>query len=106
MNRRLLMVCILALTTGCAAHYYQVQGDMLALYLDRPEAQEVIFACSLDGFEPHEARKEDGRWVVSVPCQFQFRYYYVMDGELFLPPCELKENDDFGSENCIFNPNL
>ncbi len=106
MKRLLLIIGIMALTTGCASHYYKVQGDELVLYLDKPDAQRVAFACSLDGFEPHEARKEKGRWVVCVPCDRQFRYYYVLDGELFLPACELKENDDFGSENCIFNPHL
>jgi hypothetical protein len=66
----------------------------------------VTFACSLDDFKPHDARKVDGRWVVSVPGREPFRYFYVLDGEPFLPPCDLKENDDFGSKNCIFNPHL
>ena len=68
--------------------------------------QEVILSCSLDDFEPHEARRVDGRWVVSLPSGSPFRYYYVLDGEMFLPPCQMKENDDFGSANCIFDPHL
>lgn len=104
MIRLMLIGMGMVLTTGCATHYYQVQGDTLALYLNKPDARSVTFVSSLDGFEPHEARKVDGRWVVSVPGDSQFSYYYVLDGEPFLPPCKLKENDDFGSKNCIFSP--
>ena len=62
MTRLMLIAGILVLTTGCATHYYQVQGDSLVLYLDKPDVQEVILSCSLDDFEPHEARRVDGRW--------------------------------------------
>ena len=106
MSRLQLIFGIILLITGCASHTYEVKGDTLDLYLNHPDAKEVTFACSLDDFEPHDARKIDGRWVVSVPSQHTFRYYYVLDGEMFLPPCKLKENDDFGSKNCIFTPHL
>ncbi len=66
----------------------------------------MILFCSLDGFEPHETRNDDGRWVVSLPSDSPFRYYYLLDGKMFLPPCRMKEKDDFGSENCIFDPHL
>ena len=106
MIRLLLITCLMVLTVGCATHYYQVRGDTLELYLDKPDARKVIFVSSLDGFKPHEAHKPDGRWVISVPSGRQFRYFYMIDGEPFLPPCQLKESDDFGSENCIFDPEL
>ncbi|MGD8701108.1 MAG: hypothetical protein PVG51_07060 [Desulfosarcina sp.] len=106
MIRLLLIIGLMLLMTGCATHYYDVKGDTLNLYLNHPDAKKVTFACSLDGFEPHDARKVDGRWMVSVPSQKPFRYYYMLNGELFLPPCKLKENDDFGSKNCIFTPHL
>ena len=31
---------------------------------------------------------------------------YLVDGKPFLPSCTMKERDDFGSENCIFEPKL
>lgn len=104
MSRLLPIAALMLLATGCATHYYRAQGDTLAIYLKAPGAKKVTFACSLDDFTPHDTRKVDGRWVVSVPGRDPFRYFYLLDGELFLPPCELKENDDFGSRNCIFNP--
>jgi hypothetical protein len=102
-KRLLPLAGLMLLTTGCATHYYQVQGDTLAFTWTSPDAQKVTFACSLDDFKPHEARKVDGRWVVSVPSGEPFRYYYVLDGKLFLPPCDLKENDDFGSAKTVFS---
>jgi hypothetical protein len=106
MTRLLLIAGFIVLAAGCTTHHFQVQGNTLALYLEKPDAQWVILSCSLDGFEPHEAKNVDGRWVVSLPSDCQFRYYYVIDGEMFLPPCRMKEKDDFGSENCIFDPHL
>lgn len=97
--------CVILLT-GCSTHYHQVRGDTLTLYLDKPTARQVFLACSSDMFVPHEARKDNKRWVVSLPAGFPFRYFYLVDGEIFLPPCRMKEKDDFGSENCIFEPNL
>lgn len=106
MTRLLMMVCVMILAPGCATHYYRVKEDTLALYLNKPDAERVIFACSLDDFKPHEASNLDGRWVVTVEYKYQFRYFYMIDGELFLPTCRLKESDDLGSENCIFDPEL
>ena len=66
----------------------------------------MLLASSHDHFVPREARKENKRWVVSLPADSRFRYFYLVDGEIYLPPCRMKENDDFGSENCIFDPDL
>ena len=107
MIRRLLLIFgLMTLATGCATHYFEVQGDRLSMVLDKSDAQQVQLACSLDGFELRKAQKKDGRWVVRLPADVPFSYYYVLDGEVFLPPCRMKECDDFGSENCIFDPHL
>ena len=100
------IIGFVAVMAGCTTHYCQKQRDTLMLYLNKPHAKRVILACSLDGFEPHEARHLDGRWVVTLPSEDQFRYYYVVDGEIFLPPCQVRERDDFGSENCVFDSQL
>lgn len=103
---RVLILLLLVLTSGCAAHDYKIDGGRLDLFLDKAAAHEVIFSCSLDGFKPHAASYLDGRWVVSVPSGKPFRYYYLVDGEVYVPPCRMKENDDFGSQNCIFDPHV
>lgn len=106
MKPLLLIIGLMVVMAGCTTHYQKVQDDTLVLYLKKMDAQQVLFVCSLDGFEPHEARQLEGRWVVSLPSDDQFRYYYVVDGQIFLPACRMKEKDGFGSENCIFEPHL
>ncbi|WP_022669085.1 hypothetical protein [Desulfospira joergensenii] len=102
----LLSFFLLFLTAGCAVHYHRVQGDTLVLYLKEPHAGRVALACSLDGFEPHEARLSKGQWIVSLPSRESFRYYYILDKKVFIPSCPMKEKDDFGSENCIYDPEI
>ena len=63
---RLLLLGLMLVTTGCATHYYTVDGDHLSLVLAQPDAREVMVACSLDGFEPHQAVKETGRSQVII----------------------------------------
>jgi hypothetical protein len=36
----------------------------------------------------------------------QFSYFYLVDGEVFLPECTLTESDDFGSRNCVYAPGM
>jgi len=75
--------------------------------LESPEASEVLFASSLDDFRLHPAvRSGRSRWVVTVPADNAFSYFYMVDDRLFLPPCTLREPDDFGNENCIFEPGM
>jgi len=94
-------------TSGCAAHYYRIKEDALHLYLRKPEARSVYFASSLDAFRLHSAQKIDGRaWEVQLPAKREFRYFYLVDGKVFSPPCRFFETDDFGSTNCIFVPDM
>ena len=98
-------VCVLVFS-GCANHFYQVHGSDMTLVLKQSKAENVVLACSLDQFKPHPARKVDGRWEVVLPSDKSFKYFYRIDGKLYVPDCPLKENDDFGSETCIFDPRL
>ncbi len=92
---------------GCTTHYYRITGPKIYLYLNKPGAKSVYFASSLDGYELHRAKQKDhGMWEVTLSLGNEFRYFYMADGALVLPPCRYKEKDDFGSENCIFVPNL
>lgn len=102
MKKWLLILCSF-IGFGCATHYHKVNQESLVLYLKKPDARQVILYCSADDFIPHEAAHIDGKWVVSIPMADQFRYFYEVDGKLFIPSCLLKEKDDFGSENCVFD---
>jgi hypothetical protein len=106
MNRCL--ICVFAaglLVYGCAGRFYRVEGDQVTFYLNLPAAQQVDFACSLDEFKLHEVKhKQGGTWEIAVPAGIEFRYFFIVDGGVYLPGCDLREADDFGFENCIFEP--
>ena len=96
----------LLLLAGCATHTYQRHNGVVTLYLDAPAGRQVALACSRDGFVPRPARRHYGRWEVTLPADSPFRYFYLVDGVVFVPPCRLREKDDFGAENCVFDPGL
>jgi hypothetical protein len=91
---------------GCAAtHYYKRQSDRVTFYLKALGARGVVFASSLDAYSPHLASKVGGsRWVVSVAAGSEFRYFYIVDGAVYVPECKFYEKDDFGSRNCVYVP--
>ena len=100
------LFAVILLLAGCAAaHYHEKQSDRVTLYLKAPGAEQVEFVSSLDAFNPHRAnRLEDSRWAVTVAARSEFRYFYIVDGSVYLPECEFYEKDDFGSRNCLYVP--
>lgn len=92
---------------GCSKHYYRLDHDTLHLYLKASEAQSVEFASSLDKFRLHKAAKIDSStWLISMPANREFKYFYTVDQTITIPSCPYKEKDDFGFENCIFLPEM
>ncbi len=106
MRPLLLMAGCLLIMSACTAHYFKVDENVLTLYLDKPGAQKVFLACSLDGFQLREVPKVEGRWTIVLPAMASFRYFYIIDDNVYLPGCRMREMDDFGSENCIFDPRM
>ena len=92
---------------GCAGHFYQVKGNLMHIYLEKPEAHTVSFASSEDGYQLHPAEKIDSKtWLVTMPVGLEFTYFYIIDDIAYVPSCRFKEKDDFGSENCVFIPDM
>jgi hypothetical protein len=92
---------------GCANHFYRLKGDQLHIYLKNSDADSVKFAHSTDGFELHPAVKINSTtWRITLTEVSEFTYFYLVDGKVFLPACRFAEKDDFGSENCIFIPEM
>ena len=86
-------------------HYYAIKDDTVIFYLNLPGAENVYFAHSLDNYIHHRVMGgKDGRREFAVTANAEFRYFYIVDGTVYLPECEFRESDDFGSENCIFIP--
>jgi hypothetical protein len=84
-------------------HYVEVRNQSISLYYQNNEADEVLFASSIDQYQFHRARKvEGGAWEVTVPREEEFSYFYLVDKILTLPDCQSKILDDFGAKNCLF----
>jgi hypothetical protein len=92
--------------SACATHFHRIQKNQVTLVLRLPEAREVLLATSLNGFNLCPAARVSDAWEVTLPADQSFRYFYRVDGEIVVPDCSLKESDDFGSQNCIFEPRL
>jgi hypothetical protein len=100
------LTVIILLGVSCnAAHYYSVEHNTVIFYLNLSGAKNVYFAHSLDNYIPHRVKAvKDGKWKFAMIANFEFRYFYIIDGSVYLPECQFRETDDFGSENCIFVP--
>ena len=92
--------------SGCASsHYIEKNKDSLQIFLKMPEATSVQFASSVDAHKIHDARQnKSGLWQVTLPLGLEMKYFYIVDGKVYLPECQFKERDDFGSENCLYIP--
>ncbi|MRR14577.1 hypothetical protein EG833_03950 [archaeon] len=107
MRKTLLTLVVLVVLSGCARHYYRVSEGGLDIFLKAPEAETVFFSSSLDGYVSLPADRADRTtWVVRMPQDREFRYFYIIDGAVTVPECACREYDEFGSENCIYIPGM
>lgn len=102
-----LLSMAIVLTAGCAVHEYKVIGQELHIYLKDKEAEKVYVLCSLDEYTPRKATDDGaGTWEAVLPSDMEFRYFFLVNDEVVIPSCDMKEKDDFGSENCVYVPLL
>jgi len=106
MKNSILMVLLLAALSGCgSSHYIERKTDSLVFSLELPKATRVQFSSSIDNFVLHDTVKNSsGLWQTTVPFSSELKYFYIVDGSVYLPECKLKETDDFGAENCLYQP--
>ena len=105
----LILQAAIILVAGCAAGNYtcKVEADRVTMNLKLPDAENVCFASSLNGFQVRPAvRVGRNRWMVEAPADRQFKYFFIVDGSVYLPDCRYTEDDDFGSRNCLHLPGL
>ncbi len=100
-----LLILLLLITAGCATRHYEVKNEKLHIYLKSPKAEKVYMLSSIDEYKPRQAVDTgSGLWEIVLSPYIEFKYFYLVDGEVVIPACEMKEMDDFGSENCIYSP--
>ena len=51
------VIAVFLLLSGCAGHFYAIEGSDIHLYLRAPDKATVLFVSSLDGYQFHEAMK-------------------------------------------------
>lgn len=106
-SRSLTGAAVFLFIFGCTHHAILVDKDRVTLSLKAPGAKSVQFASSLDSYSVHEAKRDaESNWVVQLPSETQFSYFYLVDGKFFLPECTYRETDDFGSQNCVYVPGM
>jgi hypothetical protein len=99
-----LLAAVLA-AGGCTVHYHVVNNGQVEMYLAAPQAQSVVLVVAGDPFQKVPAQRDaSGIWKATLNRPGEFKYFYIMDNQAYLPDCRLKEHDDFGSDNCVFTP--
>lgn len=108
MKQHLLFIIIsCTLVSGCAGtQHISRDAQTLTFKLYEPSATDVRFVHSANRFTPIAMTKTlPGLWETSLPpIMAEFKYFYLVDNRVYLPDCLAKEQDDFGSENCIYLP--
>jgi hypothetical protein len=100
-----LVLALFLSAVGCSAHYHTLSDGRVDFYLTAPAAQSVSLVVLGDAFKQvSAARNPLGTWKVSLLAENEFKYFYLVDGKIYLPECPLRERDDFGSNNCIYSP--
>jgi hypothetical protein len=104
--RRLVYLSALSMTLlpGCGPSHYTIKQDnSVSFYLKHAEAEKVIFACSIDRYQYHTATPVGaGLWKITILPPPEFAYFYIVDGVVTVPDCELAIDDDFGSRSCLY----
>jgi hypothetical protein len=95
------------LIAGCDGHYIRQKDNCVYLYLKDGHAREVLFSSSLDGFKCQRAHKiDEDTWMVIVLNAGEFKYFYIIDGNVHIPDCKYREKDDFGAYNCLYRTDM
>jgi hypothetical protein len=105
MKRMIPLLAAVFATGACATHYQVIRNGHVEMYLAAPQARSVVLVISGEPFEQVQARRDaSGMWRVALKRLDEFKYFYLVDGNVVIPDCRLRENDDFGSNNCVFSP--
>lgn len=73
--RRILSAALMVVSflSACAPHFYRIRGNEVTLVLRRPEAESVMLATSLDGFNLRPVDRVSSSWEVIMPADKAFR---------------------------------
>lgn len=107
MKQIITLILASVLVSGCSTyfHYSVANNENVELFLSAPDAKSVVLVISGNHFRKIEAvRSSSDIWKTTLMGSKEFRYFYLVDGRMYLPDCKFREKDDFGSDNCVFTP--
>lgn len=104
MSKYFVLMIFIFILSGCSSkHFVASDFDSITFSLRLPDANRVQFAASFDHYNLRDAqRNSSGIWQVKIPIRSELKYFYVVDGLMYIPECRFKEKDDFGAENCFY----
>ncbi len=101
----IILAAAAGIITGCRPIRALPPSHEVRLFLDLPEAKEVIFLSSLNRYEPVLMKKTFfGIWEIHLPEDIAFEYFFRVDGNPYTPECRLQQTDDWGGRQCIYSP--
>lgn len=90
--------------TACSKHYVKQSKSSLSFYYNRENADTVLFYSDINDFKEKKFKKSEGYWIYTLnkPAESkEIKFFYKVDGQVYLPECQMKIKDDFGGELCI-----
>jgi hypothetical protein len=101
----IILAAAAGIITGCRPIRALHPSHEVRLFLDLPEAKDVIFLSSLNRYKPVLMKKTFfGIWEIHLPDDIAFEYFFRVDGNPYTPECRLQQTDDWGGRQCIYSP--
>lgn len=90
------------LVTACGRQSIVINGNNITFLLKNSE--KTYFHSSIDGYIPHEMEFKNGKYSYSIDIgtNNEIKYFYKDLNGIIKLDCDLREMDDYGQYNCIF----
>ncbi len=89
---------------ACSKHYVKQSEDSLYFYYNGKDAEKVLFYSDINNYAGRSFKKSEGYWIyiLNKPVEAEeIKFFYKVDGKVYLPECRMKINDDFGGKLCV-----
>lgn len=100
MKMRLFLFILIFFVISCSNHLIINNGGKITVYLKND--RQVRFHYSIDNYLPHEMIFENGRYKFQLDRIREFRYFFTDENGFIPVECILREFDDYGNYNCIY----
>ncbi len=94
--------------TGGPKYFVKPNNNNISFYARIPGAKTVYLVSNATNFKKVKAvRVKKNLWKASIPYKHGLiKYFYIVDGHVFIPPCKSHEYDGFGGKDCVYVPNM